>query len=76
MTPIPYTTESYKSNEDGRFYGKVSYGGTVVASVVEGNDAGFKKDTDFDNWARGVAVAHKASISPAETHVVQRTFVV
>lgn len=76
LTPVPYLTESYKSNSDGKVYGKVTYSGTVVASLVEGDDNGVKDEGAFEKYARGVAVAHKASISPADTHVVTRSFVV
>lgn len=76
MTPIPYVTESYTSNEDGKVYGKVSYGASVVDSISEGQETGFKNPGAFDGWARSTAAEHKASISPADTHVIKRSFVV
>jgi len=66
----PYVLKGEKV--DGRFFGTVSYGADVVGDT-KGTD-GFKSEKDLDSWARKVASDHKTSISPRETHKVERSF--
>lgn len=75
MTPVPYVLKGNRSNSDGKFYGWLANGGTTIASVVEGTDHGFRSENDLEKWARGQALAHKASISPPDRHYVEKEFV-
>lgn len=76
MTPVPYKLKAYRSAQDGRFYGELWYGNNSVDQIKEGDVLGHKKFSDLEQWGRAAAMYHKHTISPAETHTTESTFVV